>query len=103
MTEPRYVRSTNFIPRRVADEMLLVPTSMRASRPQHRAGDLCVLNETGEFLWSLLQSPQGVEDMVQNLIQYFDVAPERARGDVEKFVADLHALEAVHQVEDSTT
>ena len=100
---PRYIRSNDFISRRVADELLLVPAAVRASRPQHRAGDLCVLNETGEFLWSLLASPQGVDDMVRNLIQSFEVTTERARADVEKFVADLRALEAIHQVGESTT
>jgi hypothetical protein len=96
---PRYLRSPQFVSRRVADEMLLIPIGSRASRPQHRAGDLCALNATGEFLWRLLESPQGVDDLVRNLIDYFDVAHERARADVEKFVADLRALEAINPVE----
>ena len=96
---PRYRRSDAFVSRRVADEMLLIPVGTRATHPRHRAGDLCALNETGEYLWSQLASPQGVEDLVRNLIQYFDVDAERARADVERFVADLLALEAIHPVE----
>jgi hypothetical protein len=98
-SSPRWLRSPQFVSRRVADEMLLIPIGSRASRPQHRAGDLCALNATGEFLWGLLESPQGVDDLVRNLIDYFDVAHERAREDVEKFVADLRALEAITPVE----
>src|SRR5688572_4393244 len=85
----RYQRSENFVSRRVADEMLLIPVAQRSAVPKHRAGDLCVLNETGEFLWTELSSPQGVEELVRKLIQYFDVPPERARADAERFIADL--------------
>ena len=97
----RYQRSETFVSRRVADEMLLIPIAQRSAVPMHRAGELCVLNDTGEFLWTLLSSPQGVEDMVRNLIQYFEVSPERARSDAERFVADLLELEAIHHVEHS--
>jgi hypothetical protein len=78
----RYVRSAAFVARRVADEMLLIPTNQRSDRPMTRAGDLCVLNESGEFLWRQLESPRGLEDLVQNLI----------------FVHDLLTLDAVHLI-----
>ena len=97
----RYRRSENFVSRRVADEMLLIPVAQRSAVPKHRAGDLCVLNETGEFLWKELSSPQGVEELVRKLIQYFEVPPERARADAERFIADLLALEAIYPVEES--
>jgi hypothetical protein len=43
--------------RRVAGETVLVPLDSRASEPEYKGARLYVLNETGEFLWAMLETP----------------------------------------------
>jgi len=49
------------------------------------------LNETGSFLWKLLESEDGAlkEDLVDELCNSFDVEPDRAEADVDDFLKDL--------------
>jgi len=49
------------------------------------------LNETGCFLWKLLEEGEGAseDDLVQNLGESFDVNEKRARADVREFLVDL--------------
>lgn len=46
------------------------------------------LNETGTFLWPLLQS-QDETDLIESLVREFDVDREAARRDLDRFVALL--------------
>ena len=49
------------------------------------------LNETGCFLWKLIERPQGASesDLVSELVEVFDVQAERARVDITEFVGEL--------------
>jgi len=49
------------------------------------------LNETGCFLWKLLERPEGASetDLISELISVFDVEADRARADITEFVGEL--------------
>jgi hypothetical protein len=49
------------------------------------------LNETGSFLWKLIEREAGAtqEEMIEELCAEFDVSAERAHNDVSDFIADL--------------
>lgn len=47
------------------------------------------LDEVGTFLWSRLQEPRLLADLVQAVCAEFEVEPDRAREDVRAFLADL--------------
>ncbi len=49
------------------------------------------LNETGCFLWKLIEKEGGAEeeDMVKSLCEAFEVEPNRAAGDIKEFISDL--------------
>ena len=49
------------------------------------------LNETGSFLWKLLESAEGAseEEMKEELCAAFDVRPEQAKADINEFIKDL--------------
>jgi len=49
------------------------------------------LNETGCFLWKLLEGEAGAseEELVPQLCMAFDVEEDRARNDVREFLRDL--------------
>ena len=96
----RWRRDGSVIARRVAGEMVLVPLSPRASDPEFKSARLYVLNETGEYLWSLLDSPRSSQELAQNLTLEFETSAGRAQSDVEIFLAALRDIGAVRQITD---
>jgi hypothetical protein len=106
MTAPEHVPSTRWrrtsavIARRVAGETVLVPLTARTSDPEFKSARLYVLNETGEYLWSLLDSPRSSRELAQNLTLEFETSAGRAHSDVEVFLVALRDIGAVHQITD---
>lgn len=96
----RWRRAPSVIARRVAGETVLVPVAARTSDPEFKSARLFVLNETGEYLWSLLDSPRSSLELAQNLTLEFETAAGPARADVEAFLSALRDIGAVRQVTD---
>ena len=96
----RWRRASSVIARRVAGETVLVPLTARTSDPEFKSARLYVLNETGEYLWSLLDTPRSSLELAQNLTLEFETATGRAHADVEVFLAALRDIGAVRQVTD---
>ena len=86
------------IARRVAGETVLVPLAVRASDPEFKSARLFVLNETGEYLWSLLAAPRSSLELAQNLTLEFETAAGPAEADVEVFLAALRDIGAVREL-----
>jgi len=72
----------------------------RAADPEFKSARLFVLNETGEYLWSLLDSPRSTHELAQNLTLEFETAEGRAQADVEVFLAALRDIGAVRELLD---
>ena len=96
----RYVRSRGIVARKVAGELVLVPTNVRSTRQEHRAADLYVVNASGEFLWSLLTSPTSEGDMAQALMGEFAISREQADQDVAAFLREMVSIGALERVGD---
>jgi len=96
----RWRRASSVIARRVAGETVLVPLTARTSDPEFKSARLYVLNETGEYLWSLLDSPRSSLELAQNLTLEFETSAGRAQSDVEVFLATLRDIGAVRQITD---
>ncbi|MBQ9071158.1 MAG: PqqD family protein [Clostridia bacterium] len=48
------------------------------------------LNETGAFLWKMLESGNpDVDEMVKNMTDEYDISEEIARGDINAFLKKL--------------
>lgn len=50
---------------------------------------MVTLNETGAFLWKRLEQECGREQLVQALLDEYDVSQEQAQRSVERFVAEI--------------
>lgn len=85
-SEVRYVRAPGTVARRVAGELLLVPTAPRTLDTFSRAAELFVLNETGERVWDLLKAPSTIDELARNLIEGFEITAETARSDAAAFI-----------------
>lgn len=74
-----------FCIRKILDETVAVPIQEAA----HRLSGLVSMNETGEFLFQLLQSKQTKESLVEALLENYEIDKETATADVESFVKIL--------------
>lgn len=72
----------NFILRKVADSYIVVPVGSMTLN----FNGIINLNETGAFLFEKLQQGAGREDLINALLEEYDVAPERAENDVDIFI-----------------
>ncbi len=55
-------------------------------------GSLITLNETGAFLWRLLENGASREALVEALLEEYDVDKERAEKDLDALLAKMNAV-----------
>ena len=94
----RWTRAAGVIARRVAGEIVLVPVATRTDDPEFKRARLYVLNDSGEYLWSLLDTPRTAGELARNLTLAFETTAGRAHSDVEIFLAALRDIGAVREV-----
>ena len=63
---------------------------------QPQTNVFCVLNRTASLLWTCLEQPTTVEQLVEELRQHFEgVAPAETRQDVQSTLQQMQSLELV--------
>ena len=53
------------------------------------------LNETGAFLWKILESGATKEEMLAKMLEEYDVDEETARKDIDAFISKLQEAKLV--------
>ena len=81
----------NFILRKVADSYVVVPVGKLTLD----FNGIITLNETGAFLFELLQKGADREELIDRLLAEYDVAPERAAADVDVFIEKVKASDVL--------
>ena len=71
--------------RRLGEETILVPTGQGIVD----LGCLFTLNESGSFLWQMLDRPRTGEELLAGLLSEFDTTRARAKRDLARFLLDL--------------
>ena len=74
-----------FVIRQIAGEVIAVPAGPAA----RRLSGLAALNETGHFLFELLQTEQTEESLLQAMLETYDIDADTARADIDEFLALL--------------
>lgn len=77
---------SGFVIRKILDETVAIP-SQEAAR--YLSG-LISLNETGEFLFNLLQTEQTEQSLFDAFTENFDVDELTAKKDIKNFIKILH-------------
>ena len=74
-----------FVLRRVAGQTVVVP-----SGDELDLNMMINLNDTGAFLWKLLEKGAEESELVAALLEEYDVTEERAKASVQRFVDKLN-------------
>ena len=71
-----------FVLREIAGDYVIIPTGKTVLE----FNGLATINEVGVFLWKLLQDEITEEELVNKLLEEYDVDEETARADVAEFI-----------------
>ena len=74
-----------FAKREIAGSHIVVPVGKTAME----FNAMITLNESAAFYWDCFQKDISIDDAVKMVLDEYDVEEERARADIEKFVAML--------------
>lgn len=86
MDEKVYKIKEGYIVRNILDEYIIVPIGEAASDDTY----VMSVNESGHFLWSLLESGATVELLLEKMLEEYEVDEETAQNDINKFVTLLN-------------
>lgn len=75
-------RNPDLILRKIADDILLIPTGAMAQR----FNGMITLNEVAGFLWENLEEVSSRQEMTQRVIDEFEVDEQTASMDVNGFL-----------------
>ena len=89
----RYERNSEFIFRRIADELILVPVH------QDVADMDCIytMNGVGAFIWERLDGPATLADLQAAIAQEYAPDPQVVEADLLEFMQQLESASAVRR------
>jgi hypothetical protein len=84
-------RNPDFLLRDVAGTKVIVPIGAAVTA----FPGMITVNDTGAYLWELLETEQTVDSLADALLARYEVAWEQAKADVEMFLEKLQPTGAV--------
>lgn len=75
----------DFILRKVADSYVVVPVGSMTLN----FNGIINLNETGAFLFGILQKGAVEQELLQKMLDEYDVSVEKAKSDIDDFISKL--------------
>jgi hypothetical protein len=77
--------SPNIVSKKTGNEYVLVPLADNIADMNR----LFTLNETGAFIWELIDGKKNVEEIVELFTEEFDIDQETATNDVLSFIENM--------------
>lgn len=78
-------RKDNFVENDVDGDFILVPLEDDIAK----VGSLFHLNETGTFIWKMIDGKTSMEEITNALLENYDTSIETAINDIELFLEDV--------------
>jgi len=92
----KYIQSDKFVLRKVATNIMLLPTD---SESQNEHSGAIVINEIAEFIWSQLKEALSMDEIVGKLLDTYDIDKETAEKDVEALLNMFTEYDIVNAIE----
>lgn len=82
-----------FVLREIADSIMVLPTGKLINEFK----GTITLNETGKFIWELMQEDISMEDIIHKMMENYKIDEGRARQGVEKFINSLRQVNIIEE------
>jgi len=79
------LQSPSVVTRKTGNEYILVPVTDNIAD----MNSVYTLNETGAFLWELIDGENNIEDIIEALIREYDIDEKTATNDVLEFINEM--------------
>jgi hypothetical protein len=79
-------QSPSVVTRKTGNEYVLVPIANNIAD----MNSVYTLNETGAFLWELIDGKKTINDLIDAMISEYDVGKEIATEDVSSFIEEMN-------------
>jgi hypothetical protein len=80
------LRSPSIVNRKTGNEYVLVPVTNNIAD----MNSVYTLNETGAFIWELIDGKKCVNDLIEALIKEYDIDKENATADIQSFLDEMN-------------
>lgn len=78
----------NMIMRKIAGETVLIPTCEMALKVH----GMIIVSESGAFLWEKLQKECSRDELVQSILEEYEVDRKTAEQDVDSFIEQMQQV-----------
>jgi len=87
------VRSTSIVNRKTGNEYVLIPVSNNIAD----MNSVYTLNETGAFIWELIDGKNTIEDLINSVVNKYDADVSTATKDVFSFIEKMKQYLIINQ------
>jgi methyltransferase-like protein len=84
----------DFMIRHIADEWVVIPMGERLKE----FNSLIKLNESGAFIWKILEKGVSKDEIIDALLEEFDADEKKASEDVEAFLRKLEEASILEDI-----
>jgi len=92
--EVQFQRNPDYIFRKIADELVLVPIRQDVANMD----SIYTLNSVGAFIWAHLVQPSTQADIQQAVLGEYEADQEAIMVDLARFLGEMTAIGAVREV-----
>lgn len=82
---------SGFVLRKIADEYMLMPVNDNIGK----FNGAVVLNEVSSFIWEKLQNPVSCEDLLEYIVEEYDVDKVTAKNDLDSLLDTLQEMDVI--------
>ena len=80
-----------FILREIVGDIVLVPINKSTSK----FDGLITMNEIGKFIWENIESAKDKEELLQRILDEYEVDKDIAKADLDEFLGKLKAVDII--------
>ena len=80
-----------FVLREIVGEAVLVPIGESAAR----FNGLLTVNELGKFIWENIESAKDEDELLQKILDEYEVDRDVAKADLDEFLGKLKAVDII--------
>ncbi len=90
-----FAKNDQVVSRKIVDELILVPMRKDVADTE----TLYTLNEVGARVYELIDGERPLQEIMDTIVNEFEVTRQQAESDVREFVAQLLEIESIRRVE----